>query len=180
LSADEKEKIEDRKLQVKDRTLVAKVHCPAGEIVELITATKNQDSKRGINSFERGQISQINDGGTIVVDYVKFGHAIGVIADSPATKQFTQTAIPADLENSIVVISQGGHPVAEIPFAEFAFKGDEPQTRTDQWLGLTEPIILVGGKSTKIELMRPEGVTGAEAFVSVELKGLQTLPRRTA
>lgn len=178
ISQNEKSRIAAGQIEYQDATVVLKTHVPAGEQAELLSVAKNRDSRRGINDFEAGKLVSVGDAGTVVVDAVKVSYAAGVLADDAAAKTFAQTGIPADLENAEIEISQGNNVIGRIKMSEFAFKGDEPQTRGDQWKALTVPMVLAAGKSTSIKVLRPEGVAGAEAFLAIEMKGLRTYPKR--
>lgn len=166
-------------VRFKDRTLVLATEVGTGNIEELLNLTTNSDAKRGINSFEKGVIAKLNAGGSVVVDMVKLSQTSGTTGDAPETKNYLQTSWPADLENAELEIKQGGNLLATLPIAEFCFKGDEPQTRFDQFLPLTAPVVLLADQIVEVILRRTEGGTGAIRFMKMEMKGLQTLPKRT-
>ena len=162
-----------------DSTLVLKTEIAAGEEQELLSVQKNKDVRTGIVDFDKAKVVGEDGGGSIAVDAIRVSHAAGVALDDPAAKSYTQTTFPADLENAELQISQGGRVVQKIKLAEFAFKGDEPQTRDDQWKTFSRPFVIAAGADLKVKLLRPSGVAGAVAFLSVEFKGMQTYPKRS-
>lgn len=178
ISKEEKARIASGELELVDRTLTIKTEYSTGEMEDLVSTTKNPNPRRGINDFNKGVISQVGDGGTVIVDAIKIAHATGTTGQDAATKSFTQVTIPADIAHGVVEFSQGNVVVGRVNISEFAYKGDEPNTRADQWLPLTRPMVLAAGKTTKISLLRPESVTGVLGFISIEMKGMQTYPKR--
>jgi hypothetical protein len=171
-------RIEKNELELVDKTITLKTALEPGERVELVTVSKNPDPVRGINDFDKGKLAAVADGGSMVIDEVKLSHAAGAVGDNPATKQYLQRLFPADIAHGLVKISQGDIVLCEINVSEFNYKGDEPNTRADQWKTLERPFTLVGGRTTKIEFFRPEGTSGAIVFIGIELQGMQTNPRR--
>lgn len=179
ISQEEKYRINNQQLELYDQTTVLKTHFAAGEEQELLSANKNNTPRRGIVDFQDGRLITQDGGGTIAVDAIKISHAIGTKTDDPADKAYLQIGFPTHLENAIIEFHQNGTTLRKIKISEFAFKGDEPQTSDDQWKELDRPIVIAAGTQLKIRLLRPENYPGAEGFISIELKGMQTFEKRT-
>lgn len=179
LSQEEKYRINSQQLELYDDTIVLKTHYSAGEEQELLSANKNSTPRRGIVDFQDGRLITQDGGGTISVDAIKISHATGIATDDAAQKSYVQTGFPPDLENAVLELYQNGTSLRKIKISEFAFKGDEPQTYGDQWKELDRPIVIAAGTQLKIRLLRPENFPGAEGFISIEMKGMQTFERRT-
>jgi len=167
-------------MELIDRTVTLKTLITEGEEQDVLSKQKNKDQITGLNDFSEARIVSEDGGGSIAVDSIKLSHAIQetgqTIADT-ATKVFKQTRWPADLENGILQISQSGRVVQTIKISEFAFKGDEPQTRADQYKRLARPFTIAAGTDVKIRILRP-GVVGKSHFFGIELCGMQVYPKR--
>lgn len=179
LSQEEKYRIKSQQLELYDDTIVLKTHYSAGEEQELLSANRNNTPRRGIVDFQDGRLITQDGGGTIAVDSIKLSHAFGVQGEDPADKNYIQTEFPPHLENALIELHQNGTTLRKIKIAEFAFKGDEPQTASDQWKELDRPIVIAAGTQLKIRLLRPENYAGGEGFIAIEMKGMQTFERRT-
>ncbi len=182
ISEEEKNAFGLGELELIDRTVVLKTLVVPGEEQDILSKQKNRDSRTGINDFQLARIVSEDGGGTIVVDAIKLSHAAfvaGETNDAAATKAYIQTKWPSDLENGEVVFQQNGRVIQKIKIAEFAYQGNEPVTRHDQYKRLTRPFVIAAGSDLKIKLLRPTGVAGAEEFLAIELQGMQTYPKRT-
>jgi len=178
LSASEKNAYDNNELEKVDGNLVLKTLITPGEELDLLSVQKNKDSRVGIIDFQDAQIINDGAGGSMIVDAIKFSHAAGLKADDVAAKSFIQKAWPADLENGYVLIKQDTAILHKAKLSDFAFKGDEPQTREAQYLRLARPFTLAAGKRITIKLLRPNGVVGADHFLAVEFKGMQLVNKR--
>lgn len=180
VSPEEASRYRQGELGLADETIALKTHVPASQETEILSTSINKDPRVGIVDFDRGMLLRSDEGGTFVADRIKIGYAAGIATDDAATKNFIQTTLPAELENAVVRILQGGRLVREIKVSHFAFKGNEPQEADSSWLSLDHPLLLVAGSPIKIKLVKPEGMaTYTEQFVSVEFDGLRTTPKRT-
>lgn len=179
LSQEEKHRIKNNELELHDDTIVLKTYYSQGEEQELLSANKNNTPRRGIVDFQDGRLITQDGGGTIAVDAVKISHAIGAQGEDPADKSYVQTEFPTHLENALIELYQNGTSLRKIKISEFAFKGDEPQSASEQWKKLDRPLVIAAGSQLKIRLLRPENYPGGEGFISIELKGMQTFEKRT-
>lgn len=180
VSPEEASRYKQGELELVDDIYVLKTHVPGSQETEILSTTVNKDPRVGINDFDRGVLSRADEGGTFVADRVRISHATGVKADDVATKNFTQTSMPAELENAVLRVYQGGRIIREIKVSTFALKGDETQTVNGGWLFLDHQLVLVAGSPITMKLVKPENM-GAynEGFFSVEFDGLKTAPKRT-
>ncbi len=178
VSAEEASRFQSGQLELVDETLTLKTHLKAGEEVTILSSSVNKDVRKGINDFQDGKLARIDNGGTVVVDKVRVSHAAGVAADDAAAKSYTTNSMPADIENGVIRIEQGGKLVAELKASRFLLRGDESQKVGDDFLELDTPFVLVAGSSTVIKFLRPEGVVGNECFIGIEAEGKKTMPKR--
>jgi hypothetical protein len=179
ISNQEKANVATGALELIDSTLVLKTEVAAGEEQDLLSIQKNKDVRTGVVDFQDGKIITQDGGGSIAVHAMKIAHAAGAANEDAAEKSYTQATFPTDLENAELQLSQGGRIIQRVKLSEFAFKGDEPQTREDQWKHFVRPFTIVAGADIKVKLLRPTGIAGAVAFLDIEFKGMQTFPKRT-
>jgi len=178
ISVNEASAIRKGHLELNDETKVLKIIVNAGEEQEILSVQKNKDSRTGINDFQDGRIISPDGGGSFVVEEVKISHAAAVLGDDVATKSFIQTAFPSDLEHAVVQFSQNGRTIKEIKLCEFVFTGDAPQNVIASWKKLDMPFTIAAGKDLRMKLVRPSGITGSAAALSIEMQGIQTYPKR--
>jgi len=178
LTVNERSSFNEGQTEMIDGNLVLKTEVQAGGEQDLLSVQTNKDSRIGVNDFQDAKIINDGAGGSMVVDSVKLSHATGLKDEDAAAKSYTQTAWPADLENSIVVVMQDNVILHKAKIADFAFKGDEPQTREAGELRLARSFTLATDKRVVIKLLRPNNVAGAIHFLAVEFKGMQLVNKR--
>lgn len=182
ISISEKGNFAKGEMEFIDRTVTVKTLVFAGEEQEILSTQKNKDYKTGINDFQNGRLVSESGGGSVGVDLVKLSYAEYIkdeTADDVVNKTFKQTGWSADMENAEIVFLQSGRVVQKIKISEFAFKGDEPNTRTHQYKHFSRPFVIAAGTDLVVKLVRPAGVAGKETYLAIEMQGMQTFPKRT-
>lgn len=180
VAGDEARRYKAGDLDLIDDTIVVKTFVEVGDVVPMLSSSKNRDLRKGIIDFQEGKVTREGDGGTMTVDKVRITYAAGIKADDAAVKNFLTTGIPADIENAVISIKQGGTIVRELKVSKHVMKGDPAQKLGDDFVELDVPMVLVAGKEIKIDLLRPEGVLGGgtAGFIGLEFDGMKTFPKR--
>jgi hypothetical protein len=121
----------------------------------------------------------------VVFDKIALGYALGTNAGGDEGKlQYDNTNVPAEIRNAVLVITQNGREVLELPVADMV-KGQTTATAGDYYHDLESFNYLVDDEQMEWQLKFPKGVSVAKGgagtdlhkYVELRLQGYKTTRR---
>lgn len=152
------------------QVLEIKKNIAGGGTIDLIDATTQRID--GICSFDK---NTLEIGRAVVFDEISLGYRSDAAAGKEGSLAYT-VALPAELQNALLIISQNGKEVLRMPAIDITNLA-AGQNASDQYTKLKSLILLADAKTITIQLKFAPGVAlaaGTNHYVYLRLSGLQT------
>lgn len=159
-----------KKVILTPQVLEIKKNIAGGGTIDLIDATTQRID--GICSFDK---NTLETGRAVVFDEISLGYKSDAAAGKEGSLAYT-AALPAELQNALLIISQNGKEVLRMPAIDITNLA-AGQNASDQYTKLKSLILLADAKTITIQLKFAPGVAlaaGTNHYVYLRLSGLQT------
>lgn len=159
-----------KKVHLIPQVLEIKKNIAGGGTIDLIDATTQRID--GICSFDK---NTLETGRAVVFDEISLGYKSDAAAGKEGSLAYT-AALPAELQNALLIISQNGKEVLRMPAIDITNLA-AGQNASDQYTKLKSLILLADAKTITIQLKFAPGVAlaaGTNHYVYLRLSGLQT------
>lgn len=162
--------LQNKKINLDPQVLELKKEISGGGIINLLSATDNRID--GINSFDK---DILQTGRVVVFDEVSIGYKSDAASGKAGSLAYT-SALPAELQNTLFVISQNGKEILRMPTVDLTNLA-AGQNASDQYTKLKSLRLLADDKKITIQLIFPPDVVlnpATKHYVYLRLNGLQT------
>jgi hypothetical protein len=143
----------------------------ASSIIELLDTSNNK--KTGVSSFQGDKLVENQ---SIVVEAVGFGFVDAANATLSSEQYLSdRNSVEAALQNSDLVVSQDGIEKFRAPISSL-LTGTVGNTQADNFCYLNFPFVMVGGRSTKINIETGDSAVNlmANGKIAINFKGVAT------
>lgn len=169
-----KQDANSKKVLLTPQVLEVKKIIAGGGTIDLIDATTQRID--GICSFDK---NTLETGRAFVFDEVSLGYRSDLATGKEGSLNYS-IALPAELQNALLIINQNGKEVLRMPAVDLT-NLSAGQNASDQYTKLKSLILLADAKTITIQLKFAPGVAlaaGTNHYVYLRLSGLQTASKQ--